>query len=93
MARESLSKEADILTILRTHRFVLMALKHLLDPALRKELKTRSKCKQIDIQKMDRELKALARGEKIKLRDITGNLSVLSPIDNQLDAEEFKQPT
>ena len=90
MAREALSKEADILNILRTHRFVLMALKHLLDPALRKELKTRSKCKEIDLQKTDRGLEILARGEKIKLRDITSNLSVLSPIDNEVDTEKNK---
>ena len=55
-ARESLSKESDIIKMFRTQRFLQMALKHLLDPALRKELKTRSKYKEIIIETKSREL-------------------------------------
>ena len=49
-ARASLEKEADILKFFRTQRFLLMATKHLLDPALRKELKAKSKYKEIAIE-------------------------------------------
>lgn len=55
-ARTSLSKEADILKIFRTQRFVLLALEHLLDPVLHKDLKTRSKYKEVVIEKTNPEL-------------------------------------
>ena len=49
-ARASFEKEADILRFFRTQRFLLMAIKNLLDPALHKELKAKSKRKEITIE-------------------------------------------
>ena len=46
-ARESLEKEIDIIEMIRSRRFVNMALKHLLDANLFKELKEKSKFVQI----------------------------------------------
>ena len=48
-AREALEKEVDIIKMIRSRRFVNMALKHLLNPVHRKELKSRSKYQEIDI--------------------------------------------
>ena len=41
-AREALRKEADIVKLIRSRRFVHLALKHLLDPQHRKQLKLMS---------------------------------------------------
>ena len=49
-ARASLEKEVDIIKMIRSRRFVHMALKHLLDPTIRKELKSRSKFQEIEIE-------------------------------------------
>ena len=38
-ARSALQKEVDVVRLIRSRRFVEIALKHLLDPVLRKELK------------------------------------------------------
>ena len=46
-ARESLEKEVDVLKLIRSRRFVHLALKHLLEPPLRKEFKARSRAKEI----------------------------------------------
>ena len=46
-ARASLEKEVDILKLIRSRRFVHLALKHLLDPQLRKEFKEKSQFKEI----------------------------------------------
>ena len=48
--RDALSKEADIIRLIRSQRFVHLALKHLLDPGVRKKLKSQSQLKEIDIQ-------------------------------------------
>ena len=47
-ARDSLVKQVEIMKMIQSMRFVRLALKHLLDPALRKELKTQSKFQEID---------------------------------------------
>ena len=51
-ARTALRKEADIVKIIRSRRFIHMALKHLLNPRLYIELKARSKFKKLalDVQ-------------------------------------------
>ena len=50
-ARASLEKEVDVLKLIRSRRFVHLALKHLLDPPLRKEFKARSQAKEINLPK------------------------------------------
>ena len=47
-SREALSKEVDIIRLIRSRRFVHLALKHILDPEVRKELKSRSDFREID---------------------------------------------
>ena len=42
-ARASFEKEVEIMKMIRSKRFLHLALKHLLDPVLRKQLKTQSK--------------------------------------------------
>ena len=46
-ARLALVKEVEIIKLIRSRRFVHMALKHLLDPALRKDFKSKSLFKEI----------------------------------------------
>ena len=52
-ARASLEKQVDIINMIKSRRYVHLALKHLIDPALRKELKTRSQFHDVDIEKPD----------------------------------------
>ena len=52
-ARLTLAKEVDIIKLIRSRRFMHMALKHLLDPTLIKELKSQSLFKHIDIKPID----------------------------------------
>ena len=52
-AREALEQEVDIIKLIRSRRFVHMALKHLLDPTLRKELKSRCQLQTIEIKQDD----------------------------------------
>ena len=49
-SREALLKESDVIRLIRSRRFVDLALKHLLDPGVRKELKAQSQFTEIDIQ-------------------------------------------
>ena len=53
-SREALLKEADIIRLIRSHRFTRLALKHLLDPEVRKALKSQSQFREIDIQDASR---------------------------------------
>ena len=48
-SREALFKEADVIRLIRSRRFVHLALKHLLDPGVRKELKSQSQFREVDI--------------------------------------------
>ena len=48
-ALAALEKEVQVINLIRSRRFVHRALKHLLDPALRKELKLQSECREIRI--------------------------------------------
>ena len=48
-AREALEKEVDIVRLVRSRRFVHMALKHLLDPKTRKEMKVRCQLQAVEI--------------------------------------------
>ena len=50
-ARGVLEKEVDIIKLIRSRRFVHMALKHILDPTLHKELKLLSRVQVINIEK------------------------------------------
>ena len=47
--RSALKREVDVVKLIRSLRFMHMALKHILDPSLRKELKLQSKLKKIQI--------------------------------------------
>ena len=49
-ARASLEKEVEIMKMIQSKRFVHLALKHLLDPVLRKELKIQSKVREINTE-------------------------------------------
>ena len=61
-ARASLIKEVDVLKLIRSRRFVHLALKHLLDPPLRKEFKARSRAKVVgipqDLSSTDKKIEA-----------------------------------
>ena len=46
-AFEELGKEVDIIKLIRSRRFVHLALKHLLDNSVRKELKVKSQFEEI----------------------------------------------
>ena len=48
-AFRKLEKEIDVVKLIRSRRFVHMALKHLLDNSVRKDLKAKSHFKDIDI--------------------------------------------
>ena len=48
-AFKKLEKEIDVVKLIRSRRFVHMALRHLLDNSVRKELKAQSRFKKIDI--------------------------------------------
>ena len=61
-ARTALENETDIIKMIRSRRFVHMALKQLLDPALRKELKLKSQFKEIEIEENDPPLAADGEG-------------------------------
>ena len=50
-ARTALEKEGDVIRLIKSRRFMHLALKHLLDPALHKELKQRSKLHEVDLQR------------------------------------------
>ena len=50
-ARTALEKEVDVIRLIKSRRFVHLALKHLLGPALRKELKQRSKLHEVVMEK------------------------------------------
>ena len=52
-ARTALESETDIIKMIRSRRFVHMALKQLLDPALRKDLKLKSQLKEIEIEEQN----------------------------------------
>ena len=45
-----MEKEVEIMKMIQSKRFVHLALKHLLDPVLLKELKTRSKIQEIILE-------------------------------------------
>ena len=49
-AHEALQKEVDIIKLIQSRRFMHMALKHLLDPTLHKEFKTRSQLQKIHLE-------------------------------------------
>ena len=49
-ARAALEKEVEIIKLIRSRRFIHMALKHLLDPPLRKKLKQKSKFREVSIE-------------------------------------------
>ena len=64
-ARASLDKEVDIIKLIRSRRFVHNALKHLLDPALRKELKSQSHFKEVAIDPLPGGLDEADKKKKI----------------------------
>ena len=87
-ARAALEKEVDVIQMIRTRRFVLMALKHLLDPALHKEFKSQSQALQLDTQRTGLPVQEDKSVEKRSRNyDVTNNLSSIS---NQNPAEMLK---
>ena len=52
-ARTALETEVDIVKLIKSNRFIHLALKHLLDPQLLKELKSRSKFKDVEMAELD----------------------------------------
>ena len=52
-ARTALEKEVDIVKLIKSIRLIHLALKHLLDPQLLKELKSRSKFKDVEMAELD----------------------------------------
>ena len=55
-ARLALEKEIDIVQMIRSRRFVHAAIKHLIEPGVLKELKLKSKFKEVTIEKKPVEL-------------------------------------
>ena len=49
-ARAALEKEVEIIKLIRSQRFIHMALKHLLDPPLRQKLKQKSQFREVSIE-------------------------------------------
>ena len=49
-ARAALEKEVEIIKLIRSRRFIHMALKHLLDPHLRQKLKQKSQFREVTIE-------------------------------------------
>ena len=47
---KKLQKEVDVIKLIRSKRFVHLALKHLLDNTVRKELKAKSRFKEVKIE-------------------------------------------
>ena len=87
-ARAALEKEVDVIQMIRTRRFVLMALKHLLDPALHKELKSQSQALELDTQRTGLPvLEDKSVEKRSRNYDVTNNLSSIS---NQNPAEMLK---
>ena len=74
-ARKALEKEVDILEMIKSRRFIHMALRHLLDPALHKELEARSKFVEIDTNhetvklEQDNDLTREVREEQARVND------------------------
>ena len=52
-AHEALKKEVDIIKLIQSRRFMRMALKHLLDPTLQREFKSRSQFQKIHLEETD----------------------------------------
>ena len=85
-ARAALQKELTFTKIIRSRRFVHMALKHLLDQSLRKKLKSQSQFQEINIEKAKSSQMDNKEGENDRSRtiDMTGDLSAVCP-----DADEL----
>ena len=43
-ARKTLEKELDVIDLVKSKRYLHLALRHLLDPVVRKQLKIKSQC-------------------------------------------------
>ena len=52
-ARAALDKEMNVIKLIRSSRYFHLALKHLLDPQVRKELKKESQFREIDVKKTE----------------------------------------
>ena len=82
-ARASLNKEVDIIKLIRSRRFVHAALKQLLDPALRKELKQKSRFEVIDIDESEPQSAATnvsrTRNKSTKVSDLSIELQGAKP--------------
>ena len=89
-SREALLKEADIIRLVRSRRFVHLALKHLLDPDVRKELKSQCQFREVDIQNASSSLvnKSLHGSNKVLPHDVSIDATALSATvsDCQMDA-------
>ena len=81
-ARAALDKEIDLIKLVQSKRYFHWALKHLLDPPIRKELKQRSKLVSLDSDRKKAAQTALAaRGANMSRQssvanDATSDLSI-----------------
>ena len=92
-AFRKLEKEIDVVKLIRSRRFVHMAIKHLLDNSVRKELKAKSHFKEIDIaqQVFQDPLYDVSNLEIQKLHKKEKKISNLSPNDlSMISAVEAK---
>ena len=91
-SREALVKEADIIRVIRSRRFVHLALKHLLDPGVRKELKAQSQFTDIDIQNASSSpADNIQDGDNREHpRDTSNNVSALSVVLSDCEIDDYK---
>ena len=94
MARAAISKEVDIVELIRSNRFVHLALKHLLDPTVHKQLKARSQFKKIWIETADPPPLAEdedARTKMSRSHDIASDLSALPDANDVEMVDHFDE--
>ena len=87
-ARASLSKEVDIIKLVRSRRFVHKALKHLLDPVLRKELKSQSMHREIEVSEQAAQKEV--SNERSHVYDMASDMSALPEVNDVEMVENFE---
>ena len=87
-ARENLSREVDIIRLVRSRRFVHKALKHLLDPVLRKELKSQSLHEKIEIS--EQAAKNEVSNERSHVYDMASDVSALPEVNDVEMVDQYE---
>ena len=73
-ARASLEKQVDILSMIKSRRYVHLALKHLIEPTVRKELKMRSQIQDVDSEKSASSLIiSHSKAQKLRVTDLSND--------------------